>query len=281
MIIWLASYPKSGNTWVRSIVSSLIYSQSGDFNFNLLKNIKQYPQKKYFKDEVSDFGDFDKIKSNWILIQNKINLDKEIKFFKTHQGNYTVGGDSFTNKANTKAVIYIVRDPRNVVSSISNHFSLSLEKSLDFMMSPKIIGNTKKFEENGKGILTLLGKWNEHYSSWTKKVENVLIIKYEDLLLAPILELNKIILFLKKFINFHTNENKNNNILRNTSFENLKKLEDLHSFEEAALDKITKSKINFFNLGPKNNWESAVDEKIVKIIEKEFYKEMKELGYLK
>ena len=97
MIIWLASYPKSGNTWVRSIVSSLIYSQSGDFNFNLLKNIKQFPQKKYFKDEVSDFGDFDKIKSNWILIQNKINLDKEIKFFKTHQGNYTVGGDSFTN----------------------------------------------------------------------------------------------------------------------------------------------------------------------------------------
>lgn len=281
MIIWLASYPKSGNTWVRSIVSSLIYSQSGDFNFNLLKNIKQFPQKKYFKDEVSDFGDFDKIKSNWILIQNKINLDKEIKFFKTHQGNYTVSGDSFTNKANTKAVIYIVRDPRNVVSSISNHFSLSLEKSLDFMMSPKIIGNTKNFEENGKGILTLLGKWNEHYSSWTKKVENVLIIKYEDLLLAPILELNKIILFLKKFINFHTNENKNNNILRNTSFENLKKLEDLHSFEEAALDKITKSKINFFNLGPKNNWESAVDEKIVKIIEKEFYKEMKELGYLK
>ena len=143
MIIWLASYPKSGNTWVRSIISSLIYSQDGDFNFNLLKKIKQFPQKKYFKNKVKDFGDFDEIKSNWILIQNKINLDNEIKFFKTHQGNYTVSGDSFTNKVNTKAVIYIVRDPRNVVSSISNHFSLSLDKSLDFMLSPKIIGNTK------------------------------------------------------------------------------------------------------------------------------------------
>ena len=280
MIIWLASYPKSGNTWVRSIISSLIYSQDGDFNFNLLKKIKQFPQKKYFKNKVKDFGDFDEIKSNWILIQNKINLDNEIKFFKTHQGNYTVSGDSFTNKVNTKAVIYIVRDPRNVVSSISNHFSLSLDKSLDFMLSPKIIGNTKKFEENGEGILTLLGKWNEHYSSWTKKVENVLIIKYEDLLLAPLLELNKIILFLKKFISFETNESKNNNILRNTSFNYMKQLENKYSFEEGVLSKITKSKVNFFNLGPKNNWENAVDKKIVKIIEKEFYTEMKELGYL-
>ena len=46
MIVWLASYPKSGNTLVRSILASLIYTQDGNFNFNLLEKIDQYPQKK-------------------------------------------------------------------------------------------------------------------------------------------------------------------------------------------------------------------------------------------
>ena len=55
MIIWLASYPKSGNTWVRSIISSLIYSNDGIFNFELLRKIDQFPEKKYLKDFVKDF----------------------------------------------------------------------------------------------------------------------------------------------------------------------------------------------------------------------------------
>ena len=86
MIIWLASYPKSGNTWVRSIVSSLIYSSDGIFNFKLLRKIDQFPEKKYMKDFVKDFSNFELIKKNWIAAQDKLNLDNSIKFFKTHQG---------------------------------------------------------------------------------------------------------------------------------------------------------------------------------------------------
>ena len=78
MIIWLASYPKSGNTWVRAIVSSLIYSDNGIFSFNLLKKIDQFPEKKYFKEFVRDFSNFNLIKQNWILAQDKVNLDNNI-----------------------------------------------------------------------------------------------------------------------------------------------------------------------------------------------------------
>ena len=66
MIIWLASYPKSGNTWMRSIVSSLLYSKDGEFNFKLIKKIDQFPEKRYLRDFVKDFGDFNEIKKNWI-----------------------------------------------------------------------------------------------------------------------------------------------------------------------------------------------------------------------
>ena len=77
MIIWLASYPKSGNTWLRSILSSLLYSNDGNFNFEKLKKIEQFPEKKFFKDFVNNFNSFDEIKENWILAQEKINLKNQ------------------------------------------------------------------------------------------------------------------------------------------------------------------------------------------------------------
>ena len=285
MIIWLASYPKSGNTWMRAIISALVYSEDGLFNLNLLKKIDQFPEKKYLKDFVEDFSDFNSIKRNWIIAQDKINLDNNIKFFKTHQGKYTVGGDNFTNNENTKAVIYIVRDPRNVVTSISNHFTFTIEKSLKFMLSSSVIGNKKSYEESLKDkesrILTLLGKWNDHYRSWTRKKSNFLLIKYEDLILNPTAEIKKVSKFLKNYLKFEITESKIQNIVNTTTFENLKKLENEDLFNEGVLNKKTNSKVDFFNMGPKNTWEEILDKKISQSIEDNFSTEMKELGYLK
>ena len=280
MIIWLASYPKSGNTWVRSIISSLLYSDDGDFNFELIKKIKQFPEKKYFKDLISDFGNFDEIKRNWITVQDSINLDNQIKILKTHQGKYTVGKDSFTNSQNTLAKIYIVRDPRTLVSSISNHYTLSLNEACNFLMTPQIIGNSKRWEENQIGMKCLLGKWNDHYRSWTRNKNNLLLIKYEDLVQNPNNELEKIINFLKNFLNIKTNINKNKKILESTSFKNLKQMEQKGLFKENVLNKKNDNKVNFFHLGPANNWKENLNEDDKNKIEKNFYEEMTELKYL-
>ena len=139
MIIWLASYPKSGNTWVRSMIAALIHSNDGVFNFELLKNIQQFPEKKFFKDIINDFSNFDEIKQNWIEAQERINLNNQINIFKTHQGKYTVGEHNFTNNDNTLGVIYVVRDPRNLIKSISNHFTLDLEKSYHKQLSAYVL----------------------------------------------------------------------------------------------------------------------------------------------
>ena len=208
MIIWLASYPKSGNTWLRSIVSSLLYSKSGNFDFELLKNVRQFPEKQFFKDIIDDFSNFNEIKKKWITAQEKINLSQNVKIFKTHQGKYTLGEHNFTNDKNTLAVIYIVRDPRNLVKSISHHFDFTLDKACKFLLSPEVIGNGKDFEEQQDGMYNLLGKWNDHYRSWTRDKNNLLIIKYEDLIVNPGIELIKIIEFLKNYLNFKTNEEK-------------------------------------------------------------------------
>ena len=280
MIIWLASYPKSGNTWVRSMIAALIHSNDGVFNFELLKNIQQFPEKKFFKDIINDFSNFDEIKQNWIEAQERINLNNKINLFKTHQGKYTVGEHNFTNNDNTLGVIYVVRDPRNLVRSISNHFTLDLEKSYNFLTSPEIIGNGKSWSERQDGMYNLLGSWNDHYRSWTRVKNNLLLVKYENLILDPKNELLKIIKFLKQFINFETNENKNNKILETTSFENLKSMENKGLFKENVLNKETKSKVDFFHLGPENNWQNLLDKKMAEDIEKKFKNEMKELEYI-
>ena len=80
MIIWLSSYPKNGNTWLRALISAYYYSDDGFLNDNLLENIEQFPQKKFFekfkyKSEVA--GETVKL---WIKAQELINSDKRIRF---------------------------------------------------------------------------------------------------------------------------------------------------------------------------------------------------------
>ena len=49
MIIWVSSYPKSGNTWVRTFISTYYLSENEKFNFSMLKNIRQFPHEKFFE----------------------------------------------------------------------------------------------------------------------------------------------------------------------------------------------------------------------------------------
>lgn len=282
MIIWLASYPKSGNTWIRSMISALFYSKDGFFNFDLLNHIKQFPSKIHLKNFTNNFENFNEVKKYFIAAQEFINLDNRIKFLKTHHINCKMDQHHFTNKENTLATIYVVRDPRNLVSSISNHFSLSLEDSKDFILTPRLlVGNANKQQNLEKNNLqTLIGTWAEHYKFWKYNNENFLLIKYEDIVNDAFSELNKIIKFLEKFIPIESNDKKIENIINTTSFEFLKQLEKKGNFSENATDDLGIHK-KFFYLGPLNKWQNTLDKKIIDEIENKLSKEMIELGYLK
>ena len=280
MIIWLASYPKSGNTWVRSMLTALIYTNDGKFNFDLLDKIKQFPSQIFFKDLTNRYDDVDEIAKNWETAQDLINLNKEVKFLKTHHLKCKIGENNFTSQRNTLATIYIVRDPRNLVNSISNHYSKSLEESKKFLMTPRYLYGFKKNGDVKKNdIKTLLGTWSQHYNFWKTNNTNYLLIRYEDLIKDTNSSLNKIIVFLKKYINIEVNDEKIKNILNTTNFQYLKNLENEGKFNENAFENINTKK-TFFYLGPKNNWKNNLDEKMKKEIENELNKEMSELGYL-
>ena len=174
------------------------------------------------------------------------------------QGNY------FTDIKNTFGAIYIVRDPRNIITSINHHFShKNITESLKFLFDDnKVLGHSNLKEKKDNHIITPIASWGTHYNSWKILKKNFLLIKYENLLLNPYNEFNKIIKYIEKIYNLKFEE-----------------IEKNKGFEESTLspDGIRKT---FFNLGPNNNWEKILSQKIVSQIENRFKTEMKEIGYL-
>ncbi len=283
MIIWIASYPKSGNTWVRSLLSAYLYSEDGNFNFNLLKKILKFPSKKYLKYFLEDFSNIKKVSEYWIAAQERINLHNENKniFLKTHSALCTLEKNAFTNKKNTKAVIYIVRDPRNVITSVGNHYSMNIEESYNFMIDNNKILTSDKWGGDNFGISEVLGSWSEHYKSWKNiNFAPILKIKYEDLITDAEKCLIKIINFLQNFTEIKIDNKKISKTVESCNFENLQKMEKNEGFFEAAYSEKLNKKVDFFNLGRKNNWKNLLNQKMEKKIREKFHDEMMELNYI-
>ena len=278
MIIWLASYPKSGNTWVRIFLNSL-FSKTNQTNINEIK-ITQFPQRKDFEGLSDNVDDLQEFVKHTITSQIRINLDNKTKIFKTHNAYWKTGDNYFTDSDNTLGCIYIVRDPRNIITSIKNHFDKkNIEKALEFLKDErKIIGTLNKPELEAD-LPTVISSWKNHYNSWKKLKTNYLLIKYENLLSKPEEEFLKVTNFLEKISNFRFKKEDILKSIQNSDFKKLKKQEDNTGFVEAQKDK-EGNPIKFFNLGPENNWKKSLDTKIIKEIENSFEKEMIELNYL-
>ena len=279
MIIWLASYPKSGNTWVRSFLSAYYYSSDGKFTFELLKKIKQFPSKEFFDRKLLSV---DEASQNWLIAQKKIKDRKKICFLKTHNVNGAFKGNSFTTTEFTAGAIYIVRDPRNVLSSMMNHYSLNESDALKMINS--IYRNLKdENDENNYASYSFISSWSNNYNSWKiSKNFNILLIKYEDLENDTYNTFSKIVNFTNNIIKKEKNidENKFKLAIETTNFEVLQKKEEYEGFDEAVYSSKEGKMKPFFNLGRKNNYKNLLKPETSKVIEGLFEKEMKELGYL-
>jgi len=195
------------------------------------------------------------------------------------------GKNSFTNYKNTFGVIQIVRDPRNVITSILNFFNKkNYDEAKEFLFDEKkIIGinlaNFHKEKLKDNNIITLIASWKTHYNSWKNFKKNYLLIKYENLINDPNQEFGKIRNYLETNLALRFSEEKFNYAIEANSFLNLKKIENSKGFSENAI-MASKKKVNFFNLGPENDYRNFLDSKTKESIENVFFNEMKELNYI-
>ena len=287
MIIWLSSYPKSGNTLLRSMISAYFFTQDGNFNFKTLNKINQFPDFKLFKNYGINTSDHMEIVKNYINVQRQINTkDKNsIRFIKTHSGLRSINGYPFTDLNNSLGAIYIVRDPRSVAKSYANHNQMSLERASDRMLEDKAtLGGLKNPINEADKILTHMGSWSSNYESWKvfKKYNRYLLIKYEDMIKNKEKTFITIIKFIHKLANlkFAIDDDKLKNILQTTSFEYMQKAEKNFGFEESVKTKKDSEKNTFFKYGPNINTPESLPAEIKNKLEVSLKKEMEELGYL-
>ena len=281
MIIWLASYPKSGNTLLRSMLSAYFYSKDGIFNFELLKNINQFPNQTLFKNLGIDVNNELEVIKNYIKVQEWINKrsGRSINFIKTHSSLNDINGHRFTNLKNTLGVIYIIRDPRDIIRSYANHSSISKEEAKNRILENRTLGG-KKDTKNKTIIHT--GSWSTNFKSWKefKKINKYLLIKFEDLISEPEKTFITVLKFVHKLANLELiiDENKIKNTLRTTSFQYLQNLEKKKKFHESS-STAEESYIQFFKYGNKKDSIAILDE-IKKTLENKLREEMMELNYL-
>jgi hypothetical protein len=282
MIFWIASYPKSGNTWLRTLISAYYYSKDGIYSENLIKNIGQFPEKKHFQgfnylsQVVIDTTRF------WLKAQEKINEDKKLRFFKTHNVFGSINERKFTNKENSIGCIYIVRDPRNVITSLKNHYELDYPDALSWMLnSKKFIHDYENLREYGD--FQFISSWENNYKSWKSQNElPVKIIKYEDLMNKTYVVFTEIISFINEITKRREkiSKLKIKNSINSTSFHKLKNHEKKFGFSESVKSKKDNKQIPFFFLGPDNNWNKILDDELKNKLNKVFNKNLKELSYI-
>ena len=279
MIIWLASYPKSGNTFLRSLLSSYYFSEDGNFTFDLLKNIQQFPSSELFDKIDINLNDKYEVAKNYIKTQELINKSNNLQFWKTHSSFCKMYNKfNFSDLNNSLGAIYLVRDPRNVITSFANHNSKKIDETTNLLLNDLAIGNEKNDVE------VYMGSWAFNFNSWKiyKSSNKYLLVKYEDL----VNNTKKVFISILEFINKLSNknlfidDNKVNKVIETTNFKYMKNLENNYGFSEAKINSETGKKVNFFNLGPNNDWKKLLEDKYKKKIENSFKKEMLELGYL-
>ena len=287
-IFWLASYPKSGNTLVRALIASLFFTDDGVFDFKLLKNIPVIEDtsnlefvKKINTQDYNNLHKLEILSKYWQIMQTKenLNFDGDFMFVKTHHALVKILNNSFTTKENTLGIIYIVRDPRDIALSMSNHFNFTLEKSIDrlFKKNFGIVWNDKNnLYEDRQPPMTLISNWENHCMSWNRYVFDCprLIIKFEDLVYKKEETIKKIIDFFVNFnFKFSNLDRKIENMVTYSDFNHLKKNEKTIGFDEAVTNK------SFFNKGTKDQWMDKLSNEQILRIEKTYYHLLKKLNY--
>ena len=235
-IIWIASYPKSGNTWMRYLLGNYFFNNNNKFNPDIISYLKKFHLEDKLLKQYKINEDFKKnpfnVSKYWIKSQEDLKiLNGNIVFLKTHNALLNINKNEFTNEDLSLAIIYIVRDPRDVIISYSKFRNLNLDKTIDNMITQKL---TYVQNKNDSTEIEIMGSWGFHYNSWKNGIPKIprIIVKYEDLIDDCFNNFSKVIEFLSKHMKFKINNHKIRSSIELSKFENLKKYEELYSFKE-------------------------------------------------
>ncbi len=278
-IIWISSYPKSGNTWIMFLIANYFFNIERKDNFEIVnKNIIKFPPAsliKKFTTKKELIENPYNISKYWLKAQEQAKIMKgNVMFLKNHNALVSVNGNEFTNENFSLASIYIIRDPRDVVVSYAHYSNLAFDKVIQNLCDKNLYYNLTDYHDFPD--IEILGSWKFHYISWRDGVPNMpkIIVRYEDLIKDSYSCFYKIINFLSKILNFKLDEEQIKFSVENSKFEKLQNNENKFGYIK------NNSNTNFFHSGKIQQWKNILNKSQIKTIENTFKEEMELLGYL-
>jgi len=259
-IAWITSYPKSGNTWMRTILAKALFDNN-DIN-TLTELVPSFNHLLQMKFGGSKTVTVDKVLAGWDELQRfiaKQNTGNKV-ILKTHNVSGILNKVTFPNEHFTYKAIYLVRDPRDVLLSWAEHRGKTLEQTQKDMFNPRF---NLLNEHQTSYSREFVSSWDNHVNGWLRSNTETLFVKYEDLLDQTSEHIAKVLDFLKIEPVCSLDE-----IVNSTSFDVLKAQENTAGFKEKAQG------VSFFRKGVKNGWQdhdwdfSELEEKFAPVMEK-------------
>ena len=250
-IIWLASFPKSGNTWMRAFLANYFIGGSKGLSINELRRFTLGDIRADFYDAAAG-GKFElSTLEEYLALRPKalrliLNAREGTHFVKTHHQSVVIEGQPLVPPEITAAAIYIMRNPFDVVPSYARHAGTGIDEAIEAMLDPT------RLSASPRGLFEVIGRWDKHIESWTESQGLAMhVVRYEDLRDDPKAGFGKVFDFLK----VRADPKQFANALKLTRLEALKKQEQKSGFIERP-----KEMSAFFHSGKVGGWRKTLSD---------------------
>ena len=291
--VWLASYPKSGNTWMRILFNGLWRDAGETVDINeisdsggIASNRAMFDQTLLIESGLLTYDEIDLLRPRLyeeLARRGRRGWDEEDgghssapeRFVKVHDAytNTSTGEPLLGGARGARGAIVIVRDPRDVVPSVANHMHFSIDRAVRFVNDPTTTMSIGAGFQQQQLRQTLLD-WSGHVASWLDQADiPVHLVRYEDLKRDTAGTLAAAL----RFVALEASEEMIARAVAQASFANLQAQELQKGFAEWTRAK--RGPELFFRRGETGAWRAELSAEQVGAIERCHGAMMTRLGY--
>ncbi len=271
-IVWIASYPKSGNTWVRAFLHEMVRRPGGGFDINrmaetagneaAIANYRAIDPRPWMTWTPKEVARVRLAAQAAFAARQSGNV-----FCKTHLAVLRVGEWPTINMEVTAGAVYIVRNPLDIAPSYADHQGVPLDAAIDLMNL-----ENHQTPPTQTHVPELMGTWSQNVESWTRHAHRgVHVMRYEDMLRSPA----DVFTRLAVFLGLDASGSRIRDAVRAVSFANLRRQEDRNGFAERP-----EPQKRFFRAGRSGTWKRELDSRQVDAIASRHEAMMRKFGYL-
>ena len=270
-IIWLASYPKSGNTWMRAFLHNLFRDPDEAYDINKITDLSISDSsidwyRAQDKRDWTEWSAVDVARMRRGAQLAMCRLKPDDVFVKTHNASVVFLGYPMMHQDLTAGAIYIVRNPLDVCISLSHHYGTDLDTTIDILADPSIGSKT-----NDKIVYEVHKSWSIHVDSWTNPPRpGLAVLRYEDMLNNPIKSFGG----LTQFLGLNPPRKRLERAIERASFKTLRRQEDEQGFKEKS-----PFAQKFFRDGRAGQWRELLTPAQIDKVANTHKEQMQRFGY--